>query len=78
MDRQTDGWTDRYRYKDKQTKPRERETQQRQIDMKVRTQIHGCLSASAAVMRLAGLTVSMLLIRFFASWVTVSHSGDGY
>jgi hypothetical protein len=42
------------------------------------TQIHGCLSASEAVMRLLGLTVSMLSMRFLASGVTVSHSGDGY
>ena len=42
------------------------------------THIHGCLSASEAVMRLAGLTVSMLLMRCLASGVTVSHSGDGY
>lgn len=31
-----------------------------------------------AVILLVGLTVSMLLMRFFASAVTVSHSGDGY
>ncbi len=43
-----------------------------------RWQIHGCLSASAAVIRFAGFTVSIELIRFFASGVTVSHSGDGY
>ena len=42
------------------------------------TQIHGCLRASAAVMRLAGLTVNIWLMRFLASGVTVSHSGDGY
>lgn len=42
------------------------------------TQIHGCLRASAEVIRLAGLTVNIELIRFFASAVTVSHSGDGY
>ena len=42
------------------------------------TLIHGCLSACAAVIRRAGLTVNMLLMRFFASVVTVSHSGDGY
>jgi len=42
------------------------------------TQIHGCLRASAAETRLAGLTVSMLLMRLLASGVTVSHSGDGY
>lgn len=41
------------------------------------TEIHGCLSTSAAVMRLAGLMVSILLIRSFASGVTVSHSGEG-
>ena len=43
-----------------------------------RWQIHGCFSASAAVMRFAGFTVSIELIRFFASGVTVSHSGEGY
>lgn len=43
-----------------------------------RWQIQGCFSASAAVMRLAGFTVSIELIRFFASGVTVSHSGEGY
>lgn len=42
------------------------------------TLIHGCLRAWDAEMRLAGLTVSMLFIRFFASAVTVSHSGEGY
>lgn len=42
------------------------------------TQIHGCFNASDAVMRLYGLTVSIWLIKFFASGVTVSHSGDGY
>ena len=42
------------------------------------TLIHGCLSACAAVIRRAGLTVNMLFMRFFASVVTVSHSGDGY
>lgn len=44
----------------------------------IRTQIHGCFSASAAVIRLLGFTVSIWLIKFFASGVTVSHSGDGY
>uniref|UniRef100_A0A6B0UQA6 Secreted protein n=1 Tax=Ixodes ricinus TaxID=34613 RepID=A0A6B0UQA6_IXORI len=42
-----------------------------------RWQIQGCFKASAAVILLAGLTVSMLLMRFLASGVTVSHSGDG-
>ena len=42
------------------------------------TQIHGCFNASDAVMRLYGLTVNIWLIKFFASGVTVSHSGDGY
>lgn len=41
------------------------------------TQTHGCFSASCAVMRLAGLMVSIWLMRFLASGVTVSHSGDG-
>lgn len=41
------------------------------------TQIQGCLRASAAVMRLLGLMVSILLIRSLASGVTVSHSGEG-
>ncbi len=41
------------------------------------TQIQGCLRASAAVMRLAGFIVSILLIRSLASGVTVSHSGEG-
>ena len=45
---------------------------------RVLTQIHGCFSASAALIRFAGLTVNILLMRFFASGVTVSHSGDGY
>ena len=44
----------------------------------VHTQIQGCFSASDAVILLAGLTVSILFMRFFASGVTVSHSGDGY
>lgn len=43
-----------------------------------RWQIHGCFNASPAVILLAGLTVSIELIKFFASGVTVSHSGDGY
>lgn len=42
------------------------------------TQIHGCFKASTAVIRLAGLTVNIELIKFLASGVTVSHSGDGY
>lgn len=42
------------------------------------TQIHGCLRASEAVIRLAGFTDNIWLIRFLASGVTVSHSGDGY
>lgn len=41
------------------------------------TQTHGCFRASWAVMRLAGLMVSIWLMRFLASGVTVSHSGDG-
>ena len=36
------------------------------------------MSASCAVMRFEGLTVNILLMRFFASGVTVSHSGEGY
>lgn len=43
-----------------------------------RWHIHGCFNASAAVIRLAGLTVNIELIRFLASGVTVSHSGEGY
>lgn len=43
----------------------------------VLTQTHGCLSASWAVILLAGLIVSIWLIRFLASGVTVSHSGEG-
>ena len=42
------------------------------------TQIHGCLRASSERILLAGFTVSIWLIRFLASGVTVSHSGDGY
>lgn len=42
------------------------------------TQIHGCLRASAAVILLPGLTVNIWFMRFFASGVTVSHSGLGY
>lgn len=41
------------------------------------TQTHGCLRASWAVILFAGLIVSIWLIRFFASGVTVSHSGEG-
>lgn len=41
------------------------------------TQTHGCFRASWAVILLAGLIVSIWLIRFFASGVTVSHSGEG-
>lgn len=41
------------------------------------TEIQGCLSASAAVILLAGLMVSILLMRSLASGVTVSHSGEG-
>lgn len=50
---------------------------QRVLSGRTRTQIQGCLRASAAVMRLLGLMVSILLIRSLASGVTVSHSGDG-
>lgn len=41
------------------------------------TDIQGCFRASAAVIRLDGLIVNILLMRSFASGVTVSHSGDG-
>ena len=41
------------------------------------TQTHGCLRACSAVILLAGLIVNIWLIRFFASGVTVSHSGEG-
>lgn len=44
----------------------------------VRTQIQGCLSASEAVILLDGFTANILLMRFLASGVTVSHSGEGY
>ena len=47
-------------------------------EVKLLTQIQGCLRASVALIRLAGLTVNILLIRFLASGVTVSHSGEGY
>merc|ERR1719323_2615535 len=40
-------------------------------------QIQGCFSASSALILLAGLTVNIWLIRFLASGVTESHSGDG-
>jgi len=42
------------------------------------TQIHGCFSASLAVILFPGFTVSIWFIRFLASGVTVSHSGLGY
>lgn len=41
------------------------------------TQTQGCLSAWSAVILLAGLIVNIWLIRFLASGVTVSHSGEG-
>lgn len=41
------------------------------------TQTQGCLRACSAVILLAGLIVNIWLIRFFASGVTVSHSGEG-
>lgn len=41
------------------------------------TQTHGCLRACSAVILLAGLMVSIWLMRFLASGVTVSHSGEG-
>lgn len=41
------------------------------------TQTHGCLSAWSAVILFAGLMVSIWLMRFLASGVTVSHSGEG-
>lgn len=47
------------------------------VECVTRTQIQGCLSASVAVTLLAGLMVNILLIRSFASGVTVSHSGEG-
>lgn len=43
-----------------------------------RWHIQGCFKASVAVIRLAGFTVNIELIKFLASGVTVSHSGDGY
>ena len=61
------------RKNDKKKRKKERKGKKNEV-----THIHGCLRASAAVMRLAGLTVSMWLMRFLASGVTVSHSGDGY
>ncbi len=42
------------------------------------TQIQGCFKASSERILLAGLTVNIWLIKFLASGVTVSHSGDGY
>jgi len=48
------------------------------LEIKRLTQIHGCLRASEAVIRLAGFTDNIWLIRFLPSGVTVSHSGDGY
>lgn len=41
------------------------------------TQTHGCFRASWAVILLAGLMVNIWLMRFLASGVTVSHSGEG-
>lgn len=49
-----------------------------QIAGTVLTKIQGCFKASVAVILLAGLTVNILSIRFLASGVTVSHSGEGY
>ena len=46
-------------------------------DNKEHTEIHGCLRASTAVILLAWSTVSIFLMRSFASAVTVSHSGNG-
>lgn len=46
-------------------------------DNKEHTAIHGCLRASTAVILLAWSTVSIFLMRSFASAVTVSHSGNG-
>ena len=48
------------------------------LNEEVITQIQGCFKASLALIRFAGLTVNMRLIRFLASAVTVSHSGEGY
>ncbi len=42
------------------------------------TQIQGCFKASIALILFAGFTVNIWLIKFLASAVTVSHSGDGY
>ena len=42
------------------------------------TQIQGCLSASSERILFEGLTVNIWLMRFLASGVTVSHSGEGY
>ncbi len=41
------------------------------------TQTHGCLSAWSDVILFAGLIVNIWLMRFLASGVTVSHSGEG-
>lgn len=42
-----------------------------------RWQIHGCFKASSALILFAGFTVNIWFIRFLASGVTVSHSGEG-
>ena len=47
------------------------------ISCQTLTQIQGCLRAPSAVILLAGLMVSIWLMRFLASGVTVSHSGEG-
>lgn len=48
------------------------------LNFHILTHIHGCFRASAAVILFPGFTVSIWLMRFFASGVTVSHSGLGY
>ena len=48
------------------------------IEVYALTQIQGCFRASSERILLDGLTVNIWFIRFLASGVTVSHSGEGY
>ena len=48
------------------------------IEVYALTQIQGCFRASSERILLDGFTVNIWFIRFLASGVTVSHSGEGY
>ena len=64
-------------WRKRETMSNREETERKSVCVSVLTETHGCLRASWAVILLAGLIVNIWLIRFLASGVTESHSGDG-